>query len=75
MADGVDDGVDSSVCGDLAGIVAAHAVGNDTEPKLFIDREAILIGGPDRALLADSPRLQHSDTPAGLKSCATDRQD
>jgi hypothetical protein len=41
-------------------MVAAHAVGDDTKPEVFVDRDAILVGGPDRALVAESPRLQHA---------------
>jgi hypothetical protein len=53
VADDVEHGSDGHARGDLAGVVAAHAVGDHAEAEVFIDREAILIGGPC-ALVADA---------------------
>ena len=47
----MDDGVDGEARGDLAGIVAAHAVGDHAEPELLLNREAVFVGGPDAALI------------------------
>ena len=37
--------------GDFAGVVAAHAVGNHTEPEPLLNREAVFVGRPDAAFV------------------------
>jgi hypothetical protein len=55
----VEHGIDSGVRGNLARVVSPHAVGDDAKLKGFIDRKTIFVNRPDRALLAETPRVQH----------------
>jgi hypothetical protein len=57
VARDIEHGVDGQVCRDLPGIVPAHAVGDHTQPERLVDREAILVGGPDCAPVGDTARL------------------
>jgi hypothetical protein len=50
--DVVDDRVDREARGDLAGVVAAHAVGDHAEPELLLNREAVFVGRPDAAFVS-----------------------
>src|SRR5205814_9239687 len=57
--DEIDGRVDRDSRGDFAGIAAAHTVGYDAEAQPLVNREAVLIGRPDPALVGDSVRPQH----------------
>ena len=58
VANDFEHGVYGRPRGDLAGVVPTHTIGDNAQMEGFIDREAILIGGP-RALFSSSPCLQH----------------
>src|SRR5207245_4521050 len=57
----VDDDVDGEPRSDFAGIVPAHAVGDDEQPEIFANREAVFVGKPDLAFVGDADRAEHRD--------------
>jgi len=52
----VGNGVNGHARGDFAGIVTAHAVGDDSELQIFVDGEAVFVGRPDATLVCDPER-------------------
>jgi len=53
------DRIDRDARGDFAGVVAAQAVGDDAQAERGIDGEAILVRGPDPALVGEAECTQH----------------
>jgi hypothetical protein len=54
LLDVVDDRVDGKAGSNLAGVVTAHSVGDDTETEILANREAVFVGRPDAAFISES---------------------
>ena len=59
VPDVVDHGINRHARGHLTGIVAAHSVRHDAEAEVLVDRETVLVDGPDGALVGGSVCAQH----------------
>ena len=58
LADEVDDGLDGDAAGDLAGVVAAHAIGQYQQTDVGIERNGVLVVLADFAGVGQSNETQ-----------------
>ena len=57
--DELDDRIDRHARRDFSGVVAAHAVGHDTEAEALVDDEVVLVGRSDATLVGHTMCAQH----------------
>ena len=58
LAHEVDDGLHGDAAGDLAGVVAAHAVGQHQQPDVRVDGDRVLVVLADLAGVGQSDEAQ-----------------
>ena len=52
--------VDRQARGHFARVMATHPVGDDTQPKRFVDQEAVFVDLSDAAFVRYAVRAQHA---------------